>query len=140
MNPGPQSWYNAALMALHRASRLGSIAAALALVVSSGQAGVCPHAMPQHGTLEISAALPDQHTAMHHAGGEHSEHPAQGANPNCVCAGACLTGQALKQTTTPALVDAPVVPHRVAARAPEAPAVRSPTAYLRPLPNGPPLA
>jgi len=132
-------------MGPHRTTTLGSISAVLALVVSSGLAGVCPHAVPEHDTPEISAAMPHEHAgmdhaAMHHEGGPHSEHPAQGPNPNCVCAGACLNGAPLKQAAAPTLVAAPLALSQHASPEPTLPLYRSPTAYLRPLPNAPPLA
>jgi len=80
------------------------------------------------------------HAAMHHQGSPHSEHPAQGPNPNCVCAGACLNGAPLKQASAPTLASVPLVSSRHASPEPALPVFRSPTAYLRPLPNAPPLA
>jgi len=145
VNRTPCRLYNATLMGSHRTSKLGSISAVLALVVSSGLAGVCPHTVPERGSPQITAEMPDAHAEMHHAamqheGSPHSEHPPQGPNPNCVCAGACLNGAPLKQAAKPTLVSVPRVSSQDASPAPTLPVLRDPTAFLRPLPNAPPLA
>jgi hypothetical protein len=134
-------------MAPHRTSWLGSIFAVLALVVSSGLVGVRPHGMHEHdmsaehrAPVAFAAAAPSAPVAMQHGAAPHRGHP-MGGGATCPCAGACLDGiPVMLAAEAPTLLESPPESEETVLPEPALPVRGDPTAYLRPLPNAPPLA
>lgn len=123
-----------------------SIVALFAVVASSGVGSVRPHCPPGHdmGAMRgrpaamVPAAMAHR-LGMDLSGESHPGHPTS-TNPNCTCAGACMDGRSpVVRSVAPTLAGPPAEARARSASAPMLPLLGSPTAYLRPLPNAPPL-
>jgi hypothetical protein len=130
--------------------RLATGCAAFAFAVTAGMTGMQMHPLSAHPESDDVLAM-QMGTDMHrmsgmsehlaHHTGQHSRHSLPGSSNDCTCLGPCqgggpptLAGQAAFLT---------VVPGTTALRVAYSPVEvirKDPTAYLRPLPNAPPLA
>lgn len=140
-------------MAHRKVFKLCAGGATVVFTVTSGLTGMEMHPLSAHPESEVilamemgidsqsMASMPAGHSA-HHAGhhGAH-QHSMPGSSNDCSCLGPCQGGA--PPTLTGHMSVLPLLRGTLRIRVasvPESPIHRDPTAYLRPLPNAPPLA